>query len=366
MNENGLNLGFVANIEIGVSEELSICGGIGNFISAFKKNKSVSDNELGLGSTYIWSTSSIDPSSSMGFFFEVKNPKDRIIPQDKTAMIQFRTSYYDYTGQRYLKVTTVAHAFIDTEISGAHALVPGFDQEACAALISRLVIYKAENEDTDIIGWIDRHLISFCKRYAKYLTNQPGSFELTEEIALYPEFIFHFRRGPLVAVFGSSPDQTIFYRYHLLRENTSNSLIMIQPSIDSYTFDSEPETVLLSSTSIKPDCILVLDTFFHVIIFSGSKIAKWRKLNYHEQEEFENFKELLEVPLEDVQDILNERFPTPFFVECDQNDSQSRYLTSVVDPSPPDYSQSSYSINTDDASLQTFMEHLKKYVIQQQ
>jgi len=36
-NENGLNMGFVANIEIGVSEELSICGGIGHFTSGYKK-----------------------------------------------------------------------------------------------------------------------------------------------------------------------------------------------------------------------------------------------------------------------------------------------------------------------------------------
>jgi len=282
-------------------------------------------------------------------------------------MIQFRTSYFDSSGQRYLKVTTIAHQFIDTEISGAYSLVPGFDQEACAAIISRLAIYKSELEDTDIIGYIDRHLINFCKRYAKFFPNQTSSFSLSDEIALYPEFIFHFRRGPLVSVFGSSPDQTVFYRYHLLRESTANSLIMIQPSLESYSFNTdEPEAVILSSVSIKKNAILVLDTFFHIIIFCGSEIARWRKDGFHEKEGYEDFKALLEVPVEDVQDNLNDRFPTPLFVECDEGDSQSRYLLSVVDPSPPDYSQSSYSIHTDDASLQTFMEHLKKYVTTQQ
>jgi protein transport protein SEC23 len=356
---NELNMGFVTNIEISVSEELSICGGIGHFTSGFKKNKSVSENELGIGSTYLWTAASIDPSSTMTFFFEIKTPKDKTIPPDKNAMIQFRTSYYDSTGQRYLKVTTVAHAFVDTEISGPQALIPGFDQEACAAIISRLAIFKSENEDTDIIGWIDKHLINFCKRYAF----EQNSFQLQEGISLYPEFIFHFRRGPLVSVFGSSPDQTVFYRYHLLRECTANSLIMIQPSLEAYSFNSsDPEPVVLSSMSIKPDRILLLDTFFHIVIFCGSTIAQWKKKGFHLQEEHQNFKELLEVPLEDVQDNLNDRFPTPLFVECDEGESQARYLLAVVDPSPPDFSESTYSINTDDASLQTFMEHLKKYV----
>jgi protein transport protein SEC23 len=92
-------------------------------------------------------------------------------------------------------------------------------------------------------------------------------------------------------------------RRHILNEeDVNNSLIMIQPTLMSYTFDqAAPQPVLLDSVSIKPDVILLLDTFFHILIFHGETIAQWRKAGYHEQEAYENLKELLEKPGEDAQ-----------------------------------------------------------------
>ena len=69
----------------------------------------------------------------------------------------------------------------------------------------------------------------------------------------------------------------------------------------SYTFDTPPQPVLLDSVSIKHDVILLLDTFFHILIFHGELVAQWRKQGYQEQEGYENFKELLEVPVADAQ-----------------------------------------------------------------
>jgi protein transport protein SEC23 len=76
---------------------------------------------------------------------------------------------------------------------------------------------------------------------------------------------------------------------------------MIQPTLMSYTFDQAPQPVLLDSVSIRPDVILLLDTFFHILIFHGETIAQWRKAGYQEQEGYENFKELLEAPVVDAQ-----------------------------------------------------------------
>ena len=85
-------------------------------------------------------------------------------------------------------------------------------------------------------------------------------------------------------------------------EDVNNSLIMIQPTLMSYTIDApQPQPVLLDSLSIKPDVILLLDTFFHILIFHGETIAQWRKAGYQEQEGYENFKELLENPVADAQ-----------------------------------------------------------------
>lgn len=140
----------------------------------------------------------------------------------------------------------------------------------------------------------------------------------------------------------------------------------------SYTFDVAPSPVLLDSVSIKPDVILLLDTFFHILIFHGETVAQWRKAGYQDQEGYENFKELLEAPVTDAQDLLTDRFPIPRYIVCDQGGSQARFLLSKLNPSTTHMSASMYgsaqgtgagqAIFTDDVSLQVFMEHLKRLV----
>jgi protein transport protein SEC23 len=152
----------------------------------------------------------------------------------------------------------------------------------------------------------------------------------------------------------------------------NNSLIMIQPTLMSYTFDTAPQPVLLDSVSIKPDVMLLLDTFFHILIFHGETVAQWRKAGYHEQEGYENFAELLGAPAADAQDLLAERFPIPRYIVCDQGGSQARFLLSKLNPSTTHTSTSMYgaapgaagaAIFTDDVSLQVFMEYLKRLAV---
>jgi len=120
--------------------------------------------------------------------------------------------------------------------------------------------------------------------------------------------MFHLRRSQFLQVFNNSPDETAFYRHVLNHEDVSNSLIMIQPTLDSYTFDQEGgQPVLLDSASIQPTHILLLDTFFHILIFHGETIAEWRKAGYQEQEGYENFAALLELPKEDARVSFDQR-----------------------------------------------------------
>ena len=85
---------------------------------------------------------------------------------------------------------------------------------------------------------------------------------------------------------------------------------MIQPTLMSYTFDVALQPVLLDSVSIKPDVILLLDTFFHILIFHGETVAQWRKAGYQDQEGYENFAELLTSPIADAQ--VRPPLPLPF------------------------------------------------------
>ena len=44
---------------------------------------------------------------------------------------------------------------------------------------------------------------------------------------------------------------------------------MMQPILYAYTFNGPPEPVLLDTSSIQPDRILLMDTFFQLLIFHG-------------------------------------------------------------------------------------------------
>jgi len=67
-------------------------------------------------------------------------------------------------------------------------------------------------------------------------------------------------------------------------ENASNSLVMIQPTLTTFTFDKEPESVLLDSSSLA-DNVILKDTSFHILIYHGLQISQSMKFGYQDREE---------------------------------------------------------------------------------
>merc|ERR1712139_251896 len=250
----------------------------------------------------------------------------------------------------------------------------GFDQEAAAVLMARYAVFKTENEDPlDVLRWVDRMLIRLVAKFADYRKDETASFNLQPEFSIFPQFMYHLRRSNFLQTFNASPDETAYYRIVITRENVMNSLVMIQPALLVYTFDEAPQAVILDSSSLKPNVILLLDTFFHVVIWRGEMIQSWYDAGYQEQEEYANFKALLTAPAEDAKMILGERFPVPKFIQTNAGGSQARFLTSKVNPSTthntttnqfgPSPNDSSVVI-TDDVSLKVFMEHLIRLAVQ--
>ena len=88
-----------------------------------------------------------------------------------------------------------------------------------------------------------------------------------------------------VQVFNNSPDETAYFRMLLNRENITNAAVMIQPSLISYSFNSLPAPALLDVASIAADRILLLDSYFSVVVFHGMTIAQWRNMGYQNQPE---------------------------------------------------------------------------------
>lgn len=173
------------------------------------------------------------------------------------------------SGQRRIRVTTIARNWADANVN-LNPISSGFDQEAAAVLMARMAAYRAETDDgPDVLRWVDRMLIRLCQKFGEYNKDDPNSFRLGENFSLYPQFMYHLRRSHFLQVFNNSPDETSFYRHMLMREDLTQSLIMIQPILYSYSFNGPPEPVLLDTSSIQPDKILLMDTFFQILIFHG-------------------------------------------------------------------------------------------------
>eukprot|EP00211_Chloroparvula_japonica_P003748 CAMPEP_0119129606 /NCGR_PEP_ID=MMETSP1310-20130426/7282_1 /TAXON_ID=464262 /ORGANISM="Genus nov. species nov., Strain RCC2339" /LENGTH=774 /DNA_ID=CAMNT_0007120039 /DNA_START=261 /DNA_END=2588 /DNA_ORIENTATION=+ len=376
-----LNMGFNVSMDVQMSRELKVMGGIGHFTSAEKKSACVSDREVGESNTSGWKTCSIDPFSSFAFYFSIVNQQQ---PPKRTqrGMIQLTTSYTDSTGAHILRVSTIARPFVTGGVPGANpqdmsvnamnhkvALSVGFDQEAAAVLMARLAVFKARKESlVDIIRWLDRSLINLAKQFGEFEKGIQQSFRLGRQFGLYPQFMFHLRRSCLLQNFNYSPDESTYFRYMPLRENAPNSMTMIQPRLEAYTFQQHGEAVLLSSTSLAPDRILVLDTFFHVVVWHGKKIAEWKNKRFQDDPNYASFKALLEAPINDAKSTVNERVPTPMFCVCDVGQGDERYLIAVVDPAKTYSSTSAVQqegeiVATDDVNLQVFMDHLKKLAV---
>ena len=368
--------GCLAQLELVTSRDVRCEGCLGPVASAEKHSLAVADSVVGVGGTCAWRLNALSTDTTVALFFEVAAQAQGGGAQggggggnqggagaQQQFFVQLVTQYCSpQSGEWRCRVTTVTRRWSDG--SSVAELGLGFDQEAAAALVARLLTWKMETEDDfDPTRWLDRTLIRLCARFGEYRPDEPGSFALQPGFALYPQFMFNLRRSQFVQVFNNSPDETAYFRMCLNRAPVGAALTMIQPALVSYSFAGPPEPVLLDVASIQPDRILLLDAFFSVVIFHGTQCAAWRKAGYAEQPEHAAFAQLLAAPRADAAQLAAERFPKPRLVDCDQGGSQARFLLARLNPSAT-HNTAQYGsgevVLTDDVSLQVFMDHLRK------
>ncbi|WKA05093.1 hypothetical protein VitviT2T_023078 [Vitis vinifera] len=367
------DLGLSSNgiFEINCSKDIKVQGIIGPCASLEKKGPLCSDTVVGQGNTSAWKLCGLDKDTSLCLIFDVvkKDIPDAIGQSTSNQFyFQFLTYYQHGNGQMRLRVTTLSRRWIAGPGS-IQDLIAGFDQETAAVVMARVVSFKMETEaEFDPIRWLDRSLIQLCSRFGDYQKDNPSSFSLSPRFSIFPQFIFHLRRSQFVQVFNNSPDETAYFRMILNRENVANSVVMIQPSLISYSFHSGPEPALLDVAAIAADRILLLDSYFTVVVFHGATIAQWRNAGYQNQPEHEVFAQLLRAPRDDADAIIKERFPVPRLVICDQHGSQARFLLAKLNPSATYNSASSLPggdiLFTDDVSFEVFLDHLQRLAVQ--
>ncbi|XP_017616954.1 protein transport protein SEC23-like [Gossypium arboreum] len=369
--DKGLGLSSNGIFEVNCSKDLKIQGVLGPCASLEKRSPLCSDTIIGQGNTSAWKMCGLDQATTLCLVFDIvrKDIPDATVQSSSSQFyFQFLTFYQHSSGEMRLRVTTLSRRWVAGPGS-IQDLISGFDQDAAAAAMARLVSFKMEIEaEFDPIRWLDKALIHICSRFGDYQKDTPSSFSLSPRFSIFPQFMFHLRRSQFVQVFNNSPDETAYFRMILNRENVANSVVMIQPSLISYSFQSVPEPALLDVTAIAADRILLLDSYFTVVIFHGSTIAQWRKAGYHDQPEHQAFAQLLQAPRDDADAIIKERFPVPRLVICDQYGSQARFLLAKLNPSASCNSDGHRPggdiIFTDDVSFEVFLDHLQRLAVQ--
>ncbi|KAK1294638.1 Protein transport protein Sec24-like [Acorus calamus] len=362
-SEFDLGLSFNGIFEVNCSKDVKVQGIIGPCTSLEKKGPLSSDTVVGQGNTSAWKLCGLDKATTMCIFFEIaKKEGPDAVGQPTNNQFYFQFLTYMHSFWRSMKPILI-------NCDHMQELIAGFDQETAAVVMARLVSFKMENEaDFDPVRWLDRSLIRLCSQFGDYQKGSPTSFCLSPRLSIFPQFMFNLRRSQFVQVFNNSPDETAYFRLILDRENVANSVVMIQPSLISYSFQSAPEPVLLDVAAIAADRILLLDSYFTVVIFHGTTIAQWRNAGYHELQEHQVFSQLLQAPRDDVDAIVKERFPVPRLVICDQYGSQARFLLAKLNPSATHNSDNLRPggdvLFTDDVSFEVFMDHLQRLVVE--
>jgi len=172
-----------------------------------------------------------------------------------------------------------------------------FDQEAAITCLSRIAVGMAEgvgsngSDSKEIMRWLDMKLIQLYARFGNYNKGNVNTFKIDDEFSLCPQFIYYLRKRHFVSKFATSVDECAYWRSGMLKESTGNVLVMIQPTL--YEYDptvGDPRPVPCDTTSMRSDIILLVDTFYNVIIWHGNTVAEWVKLGYDKDPNFEHFK----------------------------------------------------------------------------
>lgn len=363
-----LDCGFNATVEVIAPKEIAVAGAIGSIAGlqrdSSKISRAVTEVPIGEGGVTAWLLSCLSPRTTMTVFFDVVSLHASPAPAGRTFVVQFTASYSHPDGSERVRVISTARRWAAS--ADSDEVADSFDQGAAAAAISRLAAFRAASEDaTDVVRWLDRSVIALCKCFGSFKSNDPASLELPPGFQLYPQFMYHLRRSQFLQVFNNTPDESTFYRLWLERETTGGVLTMVQPSLTSYAIDSPPQPVLLDVSSIQAQHILVLDTFFMVLVFYGSDIAAWIAAGYQHQGEYGAFADLLKTVEADSAQSAAGRVPAPMEVTTKQGGSQARFLLAKTNPSATHantHGATEEIIFTDDVSLQVFLEHLAKVV----
>ncbi len=129
-------------MELHISPEIKICGGLGNFSSLNTKPNNHGTNCIGETNTNIWYVGGVDFLSSFILFFEIsaKNKKDGY-RTGKEAFIQLVIKYHHNSGGQRVRVVSFKKSFF--HVSQPLEMLDYIDQFSVISTISKLAAFRS-------------------------------------------------------------------------------------------------------------------------------------------------------------------------------------------------------------------------------
>ena len=294
--ESGFNLMSEAKIDIRLSKQLKVIGCIGNVRSLKDKQLSqmIGTNTFGEGNTTSWYAGSLDFDSTFMFLLEVsEKSRAKAFPSHSHVQFQFITEYKHSNGQRILRVITMEKPMVGYK--KPIEILDYIDQLSLVISIAKIAGIRSMKQNSRMVTrFVDKTLINILK---KFQIN--GS--IPQPLNLLPQYFYYLRKSFFVLKFGTSLDEMAYFRIVLLKECTSNIMVMIQPQVLQYSLNEEEPTAVLPDVScMRKDVVLFADTYFNFVVWQGLTIKQWVDEGYHLKEDFANVKQLIEAPDTDI------------------------------------------------------------------
>lgn len=365
--ESGYNLMSEGNIKIRLSKQLRVVGCIGNVKTLKDKAlaQMIGTNTFGEGNTTSWYAGSLDFDSTYMFLLEVaERQRAKAFQSNTPVFMQFITEYKHSNGQKLLRVVTIEKPMVGYR--KPIEILDYVDQLSIVTSIAKIAGLRSYKQDSKMVTrFVDKTLINIMKKF-QINGSIPGPLNLL------PQYFYYLRKSVFVLKYGTSLDEMAYFRLILLRENTSNIMVMIQPQILQYSLNEEEATAVLPDVScMKKDVVLLADTYFNFVVWQGLTIKQWVDEGYHEKEEFANVRQLVEAPDADMEFIKEERFFLSKVIRCHFGSPQERFLKAKLNPEKASDEGLQMGVNeieesgnfiSDEASLSDFMAKLLKFI----
>ncbi|ODV71416.1 vWA-like protein [Cyberlindnera jadinii NRRL Y-1542] len=306
--------GSIAQMEVLTSKEITIRGFLGpGAINKARKSGNLNDEPLGKSGSNSIKFVQLS-NTSMGILFHM----------DTVAYASERSKIGSYVYVQIrtwvkgkLRVTTLKKPTLNNE---GVKLENGFNQEAWIVLLMRLYCWQElQMKDFDY----NQRLVQLFQKFGTFIPQEPDTFQLPQNFRLLPHIWQHLPCTPIVQIVNKTPDEWCYYALTFSHVDLHDCMKILYPLLLEFDTDKERE-VPLTASSIKSNVILLMDTYFHVIVHWGSQVSQWNETS----QDHEGITKMIESTRK--YDI-GSRLPLPRYVQCVEGDSQSRFLKAQLD-----------------------------------